>query len=76
MLAITAILIGGFFSGIFSSLKIDTNLGKLVFVGFPIIYAITGTSYFFIRSTDNKSISDLSTDLLNKVPNPDNVQKK
>ena len=76
LLAITAILLGGFFSGIFSSLKIETDLGKLVFVAFPVISGITGTSYFFVRRDDNKSISDLSNDLLNKIPNPDNVKKK
>jgi hypothetical protein len=76
LLAITAILIGGFFSGIFSSIKIDTFLGKLVFVVFPVVSGIAGTSYFFVRRDNNKSISELSKNLLNKVPNPENVKKK
>ena len=76
LLAVTAILLGGYFNGIFSSLKIETLTGKLVFVVFPVVSAIAGTAYFFIRRDNNKAISDLANELLKKVPNPENVKKK
>jgi len=76
LLALSGVLIGGFFSALFSSLEFESFLGKFVYIGFPFLAGILGTAYFFVRHGNVKNINELSDDLLKKIPDPNNVTKK
>lgn len=70
ILFITSALIGSIISAIFSDLKITDGWGKVNFIVFPIICAILGTIYLFLRKDSIKNLYDVAQQVLKKLPNP------
>lgn len=75
ILFVTSALIGSTISALFSDLKITDTWGKINFIFFPIVCAILGTIYFFKRNESLKNLSEISQQVLKKLPNPKEEKK-
>lgn len=76
LLGVSTTLIGVVLSSIAADIKITETKGIIIFVVLPVIAAICGTSYFFVRANNVVSISKFAEDLLEEIPNPDSTTQK
>lgn len=60
ILFVTSALIGSTISALFSDLKITDGWGQINFIVFPILCAVLGTIYFFIRKDSIKNIYEIA----------------
>ncbi|WP_439879883.1 hypothetical protein ACSX1A_11980 [Pontibacter sp. MBLB2868] len=70
LLSIASTLTGIAIGALYSNLKLNTYLGGFTFIVLPILAAISGTSYFFIRKENRKALNDFAEELLLEIPNP------
>lgn len=75
ILFVTSALIGSTISALFSDLKITDGWGQINFIVFPILCAVLGTIYFFIRKDSIKNIYEIAQQVLKKLPNPKEEKK-
>jgi len=75
ILFVTSALIGSTISALFSDLKITDRWGQINFIIFPVLCAVLGTIYFFIRKDSIKNIYEIAQQVLKKLPNPKEEKK-
>lgn len=76
LLGVSTTLIGVVLSSIAADIKIEETKGIIIFVVLPVIAAICGTSYFFVRANNVVLISKFAQELLKEIPNPDATTQK
>jgi len=75
LLSVSSTLLGIVIGAFYADLKLDTNLGKFTFIVLPILVAVSGTSYFFLRKDKIKSIKTFAEELLKQIPNPEKIKE-
>jgi hypothetical protein len=75
ILGVFTTLLGVIIGALISKLSLSEWTGKLTYIVFPILAAISGTSYFFIKHINQKSISDFANEILQEIPDTEQITK-
>lgn len=75
LLGLFTTLIGIIIGALLSDLNLENWKGKLTYIVLPILAAISGTSYFFIKHIHQKNVSELANEVLENIPDTEQIIK-
>lgn len=75
LLGLFTTLIGVIIGALLAELSLDQWKGKLTYILLPILAAISGTSYFFIKHINQKNVSELAKEVLENIPDTEQISK-
>jgi hypothetical protein len=75
LLGLFTTLIGVIIGALLSELSLNEWKGKLTYIVLPILAAISGTSYFFIKHINQKNVSELAKEVLENIPDTEQISK-
>src|SRR5690554_6378830 len=75
LLGLFTTLIGVIIGVLLSELGLDSWKGKWTYIALPILAAISGTSYFFIKHINQKNVSELANEVLENIPDTEQIIK-
>ena len=75
LLGLFTTLIGVIIGALLSDLSLENWQGKLTYIVLPILGAISGTSYFFIKHINQNNVSELANDILENIPDTEQITK-
>lgn len=75
LLGLFTTFIGVIFGALLSELGLDDWKGKLTYIVLPILAAISGTSYFFIKNIGQKNVNELANEILENIPDTEQIAK-
>jgi len=76
LLGIATSSLGAFLGGLASDIPLTTIIGKIFYVGCPVIFAGTGVAYFFVRYINLTLPKIVARGLLEEIVDPDKTSGK